>query len=175
MKLKTQDLAKIGLLSALCMVATFIKIPFGQAMIHLGSAAIFTTGILFGGKYAGFAGALGSTLFDILMGMSAYTLWSFVIKGISGFLVGTISNDKNLIIWSNKGHTYIRTMIKNIVAILIASLWTLIGYIIAWTVVLENFEVALANIPASLLSSGLGLIVAIPLSALLKKTLNKYI
>ncbi|ONI39125.1 hypothetical protein AN639_06725 [Candidatus Epulonipiscium fishelsonii] len=157
------------------MVATFIKIPFGQAMVHLGSAAIFTTGILFGKKYACFAGAIGSTLFDILMGMSAYTLWSFIIKGIAGFLVGAISHNKTLIIWSTKGNTYIRELLKNIMAIAIAALWTLIGYIVAWSVVLDSFEIALTNIPASLLSSGLGLIVAIPLSALLKRPLNKYI
>ena len=50
MKLKTRDIVYIGFIAALCAVATMIRIEIpGGAMVHLGSAALFTTSILFGG------------------------------------------------------------------------------------------------------------------------------
>jgi len=49
MKLSTRDIVYIGFIAALCAVATTIRIEIpGGAMVHLGSAALFTTSILFG-------------------------------------------------------------------------------------------------------------------------------
>lgn len=165
MNKNTRYIIYVGMFSALCTVATFIKVPFGNgAMVHLGSAMIFTLSILFGGKFSGPAGAIGSALFDLLLGFSPYTLWSFFIKGIAGFIAGSIAHFKN-----NAGNN----IVLNIVALLVASTWTLVGYIGAWTVVIGSFEAALLNIPSSLMSSSLGMIVALPLSVVLKKALHK--
>ena len=58
--LSVRDIIFIGLLSAMCVLATTIKVPFGTgAMVHLGTAMLYTIGIVFGGVYAGFAGAIG--------------------------------------------------------------------------------------------------------------------
>jgi uncharacterized membrane protein len=167
----TQDLVKMAMLAAVCMIATYIKIPLGNgAMVHLGSAAIFTTGILFGGRYGGFAGAIGSAMYDLIGGFSPYTLWSFVIKGVSGWIVGTLSNSKI----GYKKTSLLGEIIRNILSIFVAALFTLAGYLVAWSVVIGSFEAALINIPATLLSSGVGLVVALPLSFALKKPLAKY-
>ena len=54
MKFSTKDIIYIGLLAALCAVATTIRVEIpGGAMVHMGTAAIFTTSILFGGLYGG--------------------------------------------------------------------------------------------------------------------------
>ncbi len=165
MNKNTRYIIYVGMFSALCTVATFIKVPFGNgAMVHLGSAMIFTLAILFGGKYAGPAGAIGCALFDLLLGFSPYTLWSFFIKGVAGFLAGSIAHSKG-----NNGNK----LSLNIVALLVASLWTLVGYIGAWTIVIGSFEAALLNIPSSLMSSSMGMIIAIPLSIMLRKSLGK--
>ena len=162
---KTRYVVYVGMFSALCTVATFIKVPFGNgAMVHLGSAMIFTLAILFGGKYAGPAGAIGSAFFDLLLGFSHYTIWSFFIKGIAGFIAGSIAHSKN-----NNGNS----LLINIVALLTAAIWTLIGYIGAWTVVMGSYQAALANIPSSLMSSGMGILVALPLTIVLRKSLSK--
>ena len=59
-RLNVKDVAYISVLAALCVLATFIKIPFGSgAMVHLGTGMVFTSGILFGGVYAGWAAAIG--------------------------------------------------------------------------------------------------------------------
>lgn len=161
-----RDIVIIGMLSSLCIVGTSIKVPYGNgAMVHLGTAALFTSAILFGGVKGGMAGAIGSGLFDLMMGMSAYTLWSFFIKGIAGFIVGSIAHG---------GRKDGKSVIRNIIATILGALWTLVGYIAAWTFVIGKFEVALANIPSSLMTSSVGIIVAIPLSIALKKAMVKY-
>lgn len=155
----------VGMFAALCTVATYIKVPFGNgAMVHLGSAMIFTLSILFGGRYSGPAAAIGSAFFDVLGGLSPYTLWSFFIKGIAGYIAGYIAHAKD-----NKGKNFI----LNFLALLIAAAWTLVGYIGAWTVVIGSYQAALANIPSSLMSSAMGMIVALPVSLVLRKSLDK--
>ena len=163
--LTVRDMAIIGMLSALLVIATSIKVPFGSgAMVHLGSAAIFTSGILFGGVYAGYSGAIGSAFFDIIMGFSPYTLWSFVIKGIAGFVVGTVAH---------AGGAKGKSIPRNILACIAGAAWTLAGYIVAWWAVIGRFETALANAPASLMTSTAGLIIAIPLSTAVRGALEK--
>ena len=85
MKLSTRDIVYIGFIAALCAVATTIRIEIpGGAMVHLGSAALFTTSILFGGLYGGLGAAIGSALFDLFGGHTQYIVFSFFIKGIAG-------------------------------------------------------------------------------------------
>ena len=75
----SKDLIYIGLLSDLCIVFKTIKVPLPTgAMVHLGSAALFSMASVFGGFYAGLAGAIGSGIFDIIMGHSQYTVFSMV-------------------------------------------------------------------------------------------------
>ncbi len=160
-----RDIVFIGILSALCTIATTIKIPYGNgAMVHLGSAAIYTTAIIFGRTYGGFAGAFGAAIFDVLMGFSPYTVWSFFIKGFAGFTVGSIAHS---------GGADGKSLTRNLLAVLAGAAWTLLGYIGAWTAVIGNFQAALLNIPSSLITSTVGIIIAIPLSATLGKALEK--
>ncbi len=160
-----RDIAIIGMLAALHTLSIMIKIPYGQgAMVHLGTAAVYTFAIVFGGKYAGPAGAIGAAFFDLLMGFSPYTLWSFFIKGIAGFIAGGIAHGGG-----KKGVS----LPRNIIGLLSASVWTLGGYLLAWTVVIGSFTAAVMNIPSSLMSSGVGMLVGIPLGVTLRVALKK--
>ena len=159
-----RDIVITGMLAAVCTIATTIKIPYGNgAMVHLGTAALFVSSILFGGIRGGLAAAIGSSLFDIIMGFSPYTLWSFFIKGIAGLIAGSIANSGDA-----KG----RNIVKNIIACVAAAAWTLAGYMAAWTAVAGKFEVAVTNIPSSLMTSAAGFIVALPLTSALNKALG---
>lgn len=170
----TKDLVMIGLLAATCTVATYIKIPVGTgAFVHLGSAAIFASAILFGGLKGGLAGAIGSGFFDLLGGFSPYTLWSFVIKGIAGWIIGSVANNRHAK-KAVSGKTW-KQIVLNVLATLLGALWTLAGYLVAWTVVIGSWEAAVGNIMASVLSSAVGIAVGIPLSMALRKPLAKYI
>lgn len=168
-RLNTNDLVIIGMLAAMCVIATSLKIPFGSgAMIHLGTACIFTIGLLFGGVYAGLAAAIGSTFFDLLMGFSPYTIWSFIIKGAAGFIVGTVARGR----WPE---TIVgdKWLFKAVFGMVLAAFWTLGGYFIAWWTVSGSIVVALSNIPSSLITSGAGLIAALLITPKLRKILRK--
>lgn len=170
--LNTKDIIFIGMLAAICAIATTLKVPLPTgAMVHLGTAAIFIIAIAFGGVYAGLSGAIGSAFFDLLMGFSPYTLWSFVIKGGAGFIAGSVAKG----MWPENGYyNSPRGWLKKaVLGCILASCWTLGGYILAWWQVLGSLTVALANIPASLLTSGVGMIVAFLLSPKIRKLANR--
>jgi uncharacterized membrane protein len=158
----TRDIIFIGVFSALCVIATTVKIPLVTGgMVHLGTACLFTIAILFGGVYAGLSGAIGSAFFDLLMGFSPYTIWSFVIKGIAGFIAGVVV--KGLWPETTIGQRPVTNkvwMVKAIFGCLLAALWTLGGYILAWWQVTGSLSVAIGNMPSSLITSGVGMIVA---------------
>lgn len=164
----TRDMVFIGVLAAMCAVATTIKIPLGTgAMVHLGTGVIFITAIVFGGVYAGLAGAIGSALFDLVMGFSPYTLWSFFIKGGAGLVAGTVARG----LWpTGKQEPW---LLRALAGCVLAAGWTLGGYILAWWQVTGSLAVAIGNIPASLLTSSAGLIVALLISPKLRNMFNR--
>jgi len=167
--LNLHDLIMIGMLAAVCVIATMIKVPLPTGgMVHLGTAAVFVTGALFVGVYAGWAAAIGSAFFDLLMGFSPYTLWSFVIKGIAGFAVGIVACG----LWpeNNAGN---RWFARALAGMLIGGICNLAGYILAWWAVIGSWAVALGNSPSSLLTSGIGMILALLILPKLRKVLQK--
>lgn len=166
-----RDMVFIGILAAMCIAGTLIKIPLGTgAMVHLGTAVIFTTGIVFGGVYAGLSAAIGSAFFDLLMGFSPYTVWSFFIKGIAGLIVGTVARG----FWpESQSGVNDKWLWRAVLGCVLAAAWTLGGYIAAWTAVIGKFEVALANTPASLLTSSAGFIAAMLIAPKLRKAVNR--
>lgn len=170
-KLTTKDIVYSGVLAAMCAIATSLKIPFGVgAMVHLGTAFLFTVGICFGGVYAGLAGAIGSAFYDLLMGFSPYTAWSFIIKGTAGFIVGFVAKG----VWpapvTNETGSWAW---RAALGCILAASWTLGGYIVAWWQITGSLATALANIPSSLMTSGVGIVVAMILSPKLRKSVNR--
>lgn len=168
-KFGLRDTVSIGVLAAMCTIATSIKVPFGVgAMVHLGTGFVFTTGIVFGGVYAGLAGAIGSAFFDLLMGFSPYTIWSFVIKGIAGLIVGVIAKG----FWPEEKAGETAKMhwgLRAFIGCIAAAAWTLCGYLFAWSQVTGSWAVAFSNMPSSLMTSTAGLLVALLLTPKLRK------
>jgi len=174
-KLEIKDTVTIGVLSGMCVIATSIKIPLGVgAMVHLGTAFLFTVAILFGGVYAGLSAAIGSAFFDLVMGFSPYTPWSFIIKGSAGLIAGVIAHG----LWPQAGTGSPiagggRWILRAVLGCLAAAAWTLGGYMIAWWQVTGSLAVAFSNMPASLLTSSVGMIVALFLAPRLQKALKR--
>lgn len=171
-RINTRDVIFIGILAAICAIATCIKVPLPTgAMVHLGTAAIYIIGISFGGVYAGLAGAIGSAFFDLLLGFSPYTVWSFIIKGVAGFIVGSIAKG----VWPEERYYSFGNSwkLKALLGCVLAAIWTLGGYILAWWQVIGSLVAALNNIPASLLTSGVGMLVAFLLSPKIRQLVNR--
>jgi len=171
-KFNIRDLVSASVFAAMCAIATAIKIPFGVgAMVHLGTAFIFTIAIVFGGVYAGLAGAIGSAFYDLLMGFSPYTLWSFFIKGIGGLIVGVVAKG----LWPETTANLLgqKTILRAALGCLLAATWTLGGYTMAWWQVTGSLATAVANMPSSLLTSGVGMIIALLLAPKLSNVLKR--
>ena len=148
MKLKTRDIVYIGFIAALCAVATTIRIEIpGGAMVHLGSAALFTSSILFGGLYGGLGAAIGSALFDLFGGHTQYIVFSFFIKGIAGLIVGGMTAGYLPPSITKPTASFTRILI----ALIIGTIWTAFGYFLAWWFVLESAAVAASKIQYSLI------------------------
>ena len=165
----TKDIIYIGLLSALCIVFTTIKVPLPTgAMVHLGSAALFSIASVFGGFYAGLAGAIGSGIFDLIMGHSQYTLFSIVIKGLAGVIVGVLT-----VGWRPSIPARSISTPRILLAMLVGAIWTAAGYFVAWWVVLDSYIAAVTRLPASFLTSGIGILVALLLIPILRRIPRK--
>ena len=170
MKPTTKDIVYIALLAALCIVATIIRIPLPNgAMVHLGSAALFTTSAIFGGLYGGLGAAIGSAIFDIVTGHTAYTLFSFVIKGLCGIIIGYFTIGVLPPAVSTPRVGYARLLL----ALLLGAAWTALGYFIAWGIVIDSWTVALTMLPATFMTSGVGIVVAVLLYPKLYGLLKK--
>ena len=166
MKLKTRDIVYIGFIAALCAVATTIRIEVpGGAMVHLGSAALFTTSILFGGLGA----AIGSALFDLFGGHTQYIVFSFFIKGIAGLIVGGLTAGYLPPSITKPTASFGRIL----VALIIGAIWTAFGYFLAWWFVLESAVVAASKIQYSLITSAAGIVVAIVLTPKLQTVVRR--
>lgn len=154
---KTLRIVRIALFAAICFVGTYIHIPItlggSQTMIHLGTTAIFV-GAIFLGKDVAFAGAIGCALFDAMD--PAFAIWiipTFFLKGATGYVAGAISHYKE-----NKGDN----MKLNIIAFLCGGLVSIVGYFIV-NLILFGQAAAVLKIITSVITTGLGVAIAIPL------------
>ena len=172
--------------------------PATQGYINLGDALLFTLALVFGWRIGGLAGGVGSALADALGGYFIWAPWTLVIKGIEGILVGTIAfwgiqggrvdRDRND---DQSGRDTLDARdarnagtapaapggrhpgrIAAFAAVLAGGAWMVSGYYLAGTVLFGGVA-ALTEIPGNLVQAGVAVVVALPLSALLRNALKR--
>lgn len=95
MKINVGEIAKVGVLSALGVMAiSLFRIPGpgGNVYFHMGETVILTSAIVLGRRGGFFVGAFSSAIADLLLGAAVWAPISFVIHGIEGWLVGHLSD-----------------------------------------------------------------------------------
>lgn len=152
--MKTRKMVLTALFIAMVTVTTFIGIrtPGTEGgYIHLGTLTMFTIALKFGPKYGALSGGLGMALFDIIGGFPFWALATFIIRLISGFVVGYIAI-------SSKGQG--ENFQQNVLGILLGGVIIIIGYFI--------FEAFVIGVGWAALSSSIGntIQIIIALSAL---------
>ena len=179
-------------LVTLATMAVRIPNPATQGYINLGDALLFTLALVFGWRIGGLAGGVGSALADALGGYFIWAPWTLVIKGIEGVLVGTIA------FWGIRGDRDGRDgrdtqsaadakvsdaalaapggrhpgRIAAFAAVLVAGAWMVTGYYLAGSVLFGGIA-ALTEIPGNLVQAGVAVVVALPLSVLLRNALKR--
>ncbi len=173
--IKTNDIVQISLMAALTFIATqVIHLPTFMGVLHLGDSMIFLSAILFGRKKSAAASAVGMCIFDLVNG---YTLWApftFVIKGVMGYIAGTIAYRKNY----NGNNS-----LNNMFAFVVSGIWMIAAYYLGGAIILtfiskefalnQALIVALKDIPTNILQVVGGIVLAVPLIAALKRKISR--
>ena len=99
------------------------------------------------GRRGGFVvGGFGSALADILLGYTWYAPITLLVKGVEGYLAGSI--------FSHTENT------KPFLATLPAGIWMAVGYLLA-EIFMYSFPAAVASFPGNLLQGGVGAFLAV--------------
>ncbi len=171
MAVTVRSLTLAALMIALMTLATLIiriPNPATQGYINLGDAMLMTIALVFGWRIGGIAGGVGSALADALGGYFLWAPWTLVIKGIEGVLVGSIAA------WGGRsaGNGTIPRRIAAFAAVLVGGAWMVSGYYLAGSVLFGGVA-ALTEIPGNLTQAGVAVVVALPLSVILRNALQR--
>ncbi len=165
-QMNTKDMVVTGLLTALVFIATrFINlrlpISVNGGLIHFGNVALFLSAIVFGKRKGAVAGAFGMGVFDVLSGWLVWAPFTFVIRGVMGYIIGAISNANG----KNGNSTF-----YNGISVLAGSLWMITGYYLAEVMLYGNWLSPLTSVPGNIAQIILGLAVGLPMAAMLKRS-----
>ena len=161
----TFDLILSALLITLVFLATVflnIRPPIAAngGLVHLGTAMLFIVSIVFGPKKGAIAGAFGMGLFDLISGWTLWAPFTFVTRGLQGYIVGKIA-------WSKEKRG--SSVGFNLFATIFSIPFMLGGYYVCERVLFGNWVVPLASIPGNVVQNVVGILVAIPVCLMLKK------
>lgn len=155
----TQRLLLTAIFASLTLIATlFIRfpIPNGQGYVNGGDIVLILVGLLMGPTSGFLVGAIGSALADMLAGYAIYMPFTFIIKGLEGFLAGWIYN-KSRNTW---------------LAVIIAGLSMSLGYLLAdWA--LYGFSLAIVAFPLNIIQGLVGALGALSLYRVFLPIYNK--
>jgi uncharacterized membrane protein len=164
-KFKTKDLVISSLLISLVFIATkFINIrlpiSINGGLVHLGNTMLFISAIVFGKRKGAIAGAFGMGIFDIVSGWVLWAPFTFIIRGVMGYIIGYIS-------WGNNRNG--NNNLYNIIAILISGVWMIIGYYLTEAILYGNWIAPITSMPGNVLQIAIGIIIGLPIAKVLKR------
>jgi uncharacterized membrane protein len=89
----TREIALAAIMAALVAASTLliqVPIPATQGFFNVGDAMVMVAALTFGPIVGFFAGGFGSALADLIGGWYVWVPFTLVIKGLEGFLAGSI-------------------------------------------------------------------------------------
>lgn len=157
--LKTLDLAFLALFIVFTSVATALAIPgpYGS-YFNLGEVAIYLVALLCGPITGAIAGAVGSSLTDVFLGYSIWAPFTFVIKGVEGYIVGRLGRPLEFK--------------RSLLAIVVGGTWMIAGYgLTAW--ILYSWPAVIPEVLIDLAQVSLGAFIALPLAFKVNRALQE--
>lgn len=156
--MKTKDIVRIAVMAALTTAVSLLfvfPVPAANGIVTLVEAGIYISALLLGPVGGFWVGFLSGTLIDLLSGYPQWIIFSAIIHGVQGYLAGQVFA-------RGTGKS------KYLLSLISGSLVMIVGYFLA-TVIMYDFPAAIASIPANAVQNLLGIAVAIPVVASLKK------
>lgn len=162
---RTFNLIVNAMLIAIVFVATLllnIRLPIvaNGGLVHLGTALLFIIAILFGPKKGAIAGAFGMAIFDLVSGWTLWAPFTFIARGLQGYIVGKIA-------WS--GGRNGSSVLLNLTGMIVSVPIMLGVYYVCEAVLYGSWIIPAASIPGNLVQNGVGMVIAIPVAIVLKK------
>ena len=159
--MKTKEMTKLAMMVALTVTLSIlfiIPIPATKGFVTLCEVGIYASAMLFGPTGGFLVGALSGGLIDLISGYPEWAIFSIVIHGLQGFILGYLYNK-----FPNRKGLFF--------GFLFASLFMIIGYAIA-TALLFGWPAGLASLPGNLVQNIFGIAVTIPLYHALQRVLR---
>lgn len=160
--LAKRDVPKLGMMVALTVTLSLmfiIPVPQTKGFVTLCEVGIYSSALLFGPAGGLFVGALSGGLIDIISGYPEWMLFSIVIHGIQGLLLGLCYKK-----FSSKVGMFL--------GLISGSLFMIAGYAAA-TALLYGWPAGIASIPGNIIQNGFGAAVTIPLYHALHKIVDR--
>jgi uncharacterized membrane protein len=150
-------LAVTAVMTAIVFVLTrMVQVPTpAKGYIHLGDAAIFFSALAFGPWVGAVAGGLGTALADITSGYPQWAIFSFVIHGAQGWIVGWTGER-----WSGAKGLVLSTLVGCVVVV--------VGYLGAG-MLLSGVGAALGELPLNIIQVTAGAVVGVALFVAVRK------
>jgi uncharacterized membrane protein len=155
--LDPRTLAVTAVMTAIVFVLTrMVQVPTpAKGYIHLGDAGIFFSAFAFGPWVGAVAGGLGTGLADVTSGYPQWAIFSLLIHGLQGWVVGWTSQR-----WHGLLGLILSTVVGGVIVV--------VGYLAAG-MLLSGVGAALGELPLNVLQVAAGAAVGVPLFALVRQ------
>lgn len=139
-----------------------IRLPLASTggLVHLGNTMLFIAAIVFGKRKGVIAGAFGIGLFDLLSAWAIWAPFTFVVRGVIWYIIGSIA-------WS--GNKKCESIATNIFARIISGIWMIFGYYVTEMILYGNHAKAILSIPSNITQIIIGLVIGVPVAKVLRK------
>jgi uncharacterized membrane protein len=124
---------------------------------------IFLSVLVLGWRYSTIAAAFGSTLGDLLSGFAMWAPWTFAIKGGMALIAGVI-------ILSFSRNNRKATLANNLIAMIPAGIFMVVGYFLAEGIMYGNWIAPWIGVPWNIGQFVVGILLAIVIQKALGKT-----
>lgn len=144
-----RTLAVTAVMTAVVFVLTsLVRVPTpARGYIHLGDVAIFFSAFAFGPWVGAVAGGLGTGLADVAGGYPQWAIFSLLIHGAQGWVVGWVSGR-----WPGSAGLVLSAVVGGVIVV--------VGYLGAG-ILLSGPAAALGELPLNILQVGTGAVVGI--------------
>ena len=160
----TREIAISAIMASLVCATTMLiqfPIPATQGFFNVGDAMVMVAAITFGPIVGFFAGGIGSSLADLIGGWYVWVPFTLVIKGLEGFLAGSI------MVLDEEDHG----VKKRVVAWIVAGSEMVVGYFLV-QYYMYGLGAALTEMPFNILQMVVGGILGIPLSIVIAQRME---
>lgn len=152
---RTKNMVLAALSAAMVTGATMLSVPVPgfRLYFNLGEGIIYTVAILLGARHGAIVGGLGAALADLILGYPIWAPLTLFIKGLEGYVVGTLAPNGR-----------IKAMTAG-AAVMAAGYSISAGLLYGWAA-------TPVELITDVIQTGMGMVIALPLSKLLESKLK---